>query len=193
MDRTAQGLRPRFLHQTPPTDAAIATVLQNISRRAKPRLRGTSQACNVLSGPTCARSWAFLCYSCPPICVNTLVRLDPAPTLRCSRPPPGPPGPSQSYSTRATSTYVCLRAFGAVLSAAPRSAAPSRACCRSCGSSRRLPEGCYRKRRDKTAFENPIRSVNPTVAPQRHLLYLPAACSAARKPKMSARINWQPA
>jgi hypothetical protein len=37
------------------------------------------------------------------------------------------------------------------------SAAPSRACCRSCGSSRRRPEGCYRKRRDKIAFENPIR------------------------------------
>ena len=33
VDRTAQGLRPRFLHQTPPTDADIATVLQNISRR----------------------------------------------------------------------------------------------------------------------------------------------------------------
>ena len=33
VDRTAQGLRPRFLHQTPPTDVDIATVLQNISRR----------------------------------------------------------------------------------------------------------------------------------------------------------------
>ncbi len=33
----------------------------------------------------------------------------------------------------------------------------SRACCCSCGSSRRLPEGCYQKRRDKIAFENPLR------------------------------------
>jgi hypothetical protein len=32
VDRTAQGLRPRFLPQTPPTDADIATVLQPISR-----------------------------------------------------------------------------------------------------------------------------------------------------------------
>src|SRR5262249_31950143 len=39
----------------------------------------------------------------------------------------------------------------------PRSAARSRACYRSGCSSRRLPEGCYRKRRDKIAFENPIR------------------------------------
>jgi hypothetical protein len=38
----------------------------------------------------------------------------------------------------------------------PLSAAPSRVCCRSCCSSRWLPEGCYRKRRDKIAFENPI-------------------------------------
>ena len=38
-----------------------------------------------------------------------------------------------------------------------RHAAPSRACCRSCCSSRRLPEGCDRKQRDKIAFENPIR------------------------------------
>ena len=35
MDRTAQGLQPRFLHQAPPTDADIATVLQKISQRVK--------------------------------------------------------------------------------------------------------------------------------------------------------------
>jgi hypothetical protein len=39
VDRTAQGLRPRFLHQTPPTDADITTVLQNISRRVIRALR----------------------------------------------------------------------------------------------------------------------------------------------------------
>jgi hypothetical protein len=39
VDRTAQGLRPRFLHQTPPTDAEIATVLQKISRRVIRALR----------------------------------------------------------------------------------------------------------------------------------------------------------
>jgi hypothetical protein len=39
----------------------------------------------------------------------------------------------------------------------PRRAALRRACYRSGCSSRRLPEGCYRKRRDKIAFENPIR------------------------------------
>ncbi len=42
-------------------------------------------------------------------------------------------------------------------SAFPRRAAPSHTCCRSCCSSRWLPEGCYRKRRDKIAFENTIR------------------------------------
>jgi hypothetical protein len=65
---------------------------------------GLLQPVDVLSGPPCARSWTFPCHSCPiPICENTLVRLAPAPTLRCSRPRPGQPGPSQSYSTRAPS------------------------------------------------------------------------------------------
>ena len=39
VDRTVQGLRPRFLHQAPPTDADIATVLQTISRRVIRALR----------------------------------------------------------------------------------------------------------------------------------------------------------
>ena len=39
----------------------------------------------------------------------------------------------------------------------------SRARCRSCCSSRRLPEGCYRKQRDKIAFENPIRLARKTI------------------------------
>jgi hypothetical protein len=33
VDRTAQGLTPRFLPAAPPTDMDIATVLQTISRR----------------------------------------------------------------------------------------------------------------------------------------------------------------
>jgi hypothetical protein len=77
----------------------------------------------------------------------------------------------------------------ATLSATPRSAAPSRASCRSCGSSRRLPEGCYRKRRGKIAFEMPIRimrrvfSVWPTHPPERRhrcvlpVVPLPVCCS----------------
>ena len=54
VDRTAQGLRPRFLHQTPPTDADIATVLQNISRRVIRALRrlGYLEACTEDVVPT---------------------------------------------------------------------------------------------------------------------------------------------
>jgi hypothetical protein len=39
VDRTAQGLKPRFLPADPPTDADIATVLQTISRRVIRALR----------------------------------------------------------------------------------------------------------------------------------------------------------
>jgi hypothetical protein len=39
VDRTAQGLKPRFLPADPPTDADIATVLQTISRRVIRQLR----------------------------------------------------------------------------------------------------------------------------------------------------------
>jgi hypothetical protein len=39
VDRTAHGLRPRFLPAGPPTDADIATVLQTISQRASRALR----------------------------------------------------------------------------------------------------------------------------------------------------------
>ena len=62
-------------------------------------------------------------------------------------------------------TQICTVSYGdnglghmcghSVGQGAPAVPPPSRACCRSCGSSRRLPEGCYRKRRDKIAFENP--------------------------------------
>ena len=38
-DRTAQGLRPRFLPQAPPTDAEIAVVLHTISQRVIRQLR----------------------------------------------------------------------------------------------------------------------------------------------------------
>ena len=39
MDRTAQGLTPRFLHQAPPTDAEVAAVLHTISQRVIRQLR----------------------------------------------------------------------------------------------------------------------------------------------------------
>ena len=39
VDRTAQGLKPRFLHAALPTDADIATVLHKISRRVIRALR----------------------------------------------------------------------------------------------------------------------------------------------------------
>jgi hypothetical protein len=39
VDRTAQGLKPRFLPADPPTDADIATVLQTISQRVIRQLR----------------------------------------------------------------------------------------------------------------------------------------------------------
>ena len=39
VDRTAQGLKPRFLPADPPTDADIAAVLQTISRRVIRQLR----------------------------------------------------------------------------------------------------------------------------------------------------------
>jgi hypothetical protein len=54
VDRTAQGLQPRFLHQIPPTDADIATVLQNISRRVIRALRrlGSLEACTEDVVPT---------------------------------------------------------------------------------------------------------------------------------------------
>jgi hypothetical protein len=39
VDRTAQGLKPRFLPADPPTDTDIATVLQTISRRVIRQLR----------------------------------------------------------------------------------------------------------------------------------------------------------
>jgi hypothetical protein len=50
------------------------------------------------------------------------------------------------------------------------SPAPSRACCRSCCSSRRLPEGCYRKRRDKIAIEIP--SMLPLLSSSRAYVFL---------------------
>jgi hypothetical protein len=39
VDRTAQGLKPRFLHQAPPTDAEVAAVLHTISQRVIRQLR----------------------------------------------------------------------------------------------------------------------------------------------------------
>lgn len=39
VDRTAQGLKPRFLPANPPADAEVATVLQKISRRVIRQLR----------------------------------------------------------------------------------------------------------------------------------------------------------
>ena len=39
LDRTDQGLKPRFLTAEPPSDADIATVLQKISRRVIRKLR----------------------------------------------------------------------------------------------------------------------------------------------------------
>ena len=42
VDRTTQGLTPRFLPADPPTDTDIATVLQTISRRVIRQLRKLS-------------------------------------------------------------------------------------------------------------------------------------------------------
>jgi len=39
VDRTAQGLRPRFVQGEPPTNADIAAVVQKISRRVIHKLR----------------------------------------------------------------------------------------------------------------------------------------------------------
>ena len=39
LDRTDQGLKPRFIKGEPPSDAEIATVLQKISRRVIRTLR----------------------------------------------------------------------------------------------------------------------------------------------------------
>jgi hypothetical protein len=39
LDRTNQGLKPRFLKGEPPSDADIADVVQNISRRVIRKLR----------------------------------------------------------------------------------------------------------------------------------------------------------